>query len=92
MHDTEFLKWSVECCWNEAIFCRQKTYVEIERDNVNVTCAGMHENAKKCFIRNYKNGSLKLTDFKAGLKVWGNLKPKRIIGGTVLEDDYYTMR
>lgn len=39
-----------------------------------------------------ENNKLKLTDFKAGLRVSGSLKPKRIRGGVLLVEDYYEMR
>lgn len=31
-------------------------------------------------------------DFDIGLKVYGKLKPKRVVGGIILVDEYYTMR
>lgn len=34
----------------------------------------------------------KLTDFKPGLKIFGKLRPKRIKGGLVLEEGYFTLK
>lgn len=34
----------------------------------------------------------KLTGMKEGLQIWGNLKSKRIKGGTVLKEDFFTIR
>ena len=53
--DNEFLKWKLESCWDEAIFVRQKTYIErITHENLkkldtpyyNIKCAGMNDRCK----------------------------------------------
>lgn len=57
-HSTEFNHWSIESYWDEAIFTRQKTYVEhvTHVDGVpvepyyDVKCAGMPKSAKQYFI------------------------------------------
>ena len=57
--DTEFCCWKLESCWDEAIFARQKTYIEhITKENLvplecayyNVKCAGMPDECKELFL------------------------------------------
>ena len=56
LHATEFSRWKCEALWDEAIFVRQKTYIEhviaedlepIEEPYYNVKCAGLPEKCKK---------------------------------------------
>ena len=58
VHDKNFCNWKLESCWDEAIFTRQKTYIEhithenckeIEKPYYNIKCAGMPERCKKLF-------------------------------------------
>ena len=58
-HPTDFCCWKLEAQWDEAIFIRQKTYIEhvivedgeeIEHPYYNVKCAGMPEKCKNLFI------------------------------------------
>jgi len=58
-HPTDFCCWKMESCWDEAIFVRQKTYVEhithedlevIEKPYYNVKCAGMPDTCKRLFV------------------------------------------
>ena len=58
VHDTDFCKWKLESCWGEAIFTRQKTYIEhithenlkpIEEPFYNIKCAGMPQRCKDLF-------------------------------------------
>lgn len=55
VHPTEFCHWKLEACWDEAIFVRQKTYIEhvikedlkpIENPYYNIKCAGMPDRCK----------------------------------------------
>ena len=57
--DNDFCAWKLEAFWDEAIFIRQKTYVEhvthenckpIEHPYYNIKCAGMPEKCKQLFI------------------------------------------
>lgn len=57
--DNDFCAWKLESFWDEAIFIRQKTYVEhvthedrqpIEHPYYNIKCAGMPEKCKQLFI------------------------------------------
>lgn len=58
IHDKNFCCWKIESYWNEAIFSRQKTYIEhvTHEDGepvtpyYNVKCAGMPERCKDLFI------------------------------------------
>lgn len=99
----DLLKWKLESRWDEAIFTRQKTYIEhithegeeLEEPYYNVKCAGMPEACKKYFIEELMKdgGSVEsILDFKVGLKVPGKLMPKRIPGGVLLTEGYYEMR
>ena len=55
-----FCCWKLEACWDEAIFVRQKTYIEhvthedlepIDKPYYNVKCAGMPEKCKNLFVK-----------------------------------------
>lgn len=59
VHDTAFCCWKLESNWDEAIFSRQKTYIEhvthenlipIEVPYYNVKCAGMPKHCKDLFV------------------------------------------
>lgn len=59
VHDKNFCCWKLESCWDEAIFTRQKTYIEhitcenlkpIEEPYYNIKCAGMPQKCKDLFI------------------------------------------
>lgn len=93
----KFCHWKLEASWDEAIFVRQKTYIEhvteenlepIENPFYNVKCAGMPDKCKKNFLSTMTS----LKDFRVGLKVFGKLLPKRIRGGILLVEGYYEMR
>lgn len=58
-HETDFCCWKLESEWDDAIFTRQKTYIEHiikeNREDVDpfyvVKCAGMPEKCKNLFIK-----------------------------------------
>lgn len=59
VHDKNFCCWKLETYWDEALFTRQKTYIEhvthenqkkIDKPYYNVKCAGMPERAKNYFV------------------------------------------
>ena len=65
-HPKNFCCWKLESCWDEAIFVRQKTYIEhithedrepIENPYYNVKCAGMPERSKQLFIASMNENS-----------------------------------
>lgn len=97
----KFCCWKLESSWDQAIFVRQKTYIEhvvaenlepIENPWWNVKCAGMPDTAKQYFIDRMDRGEADLRDFRVGLKVPGKLVPKRIKGGVLLVETNYEMR
>ena len=66
-HDKNFCCWKLESYWDEAIFVRQKTYIEhvthedkepIENPYYNVKCAGMPEKCKNYFVQSMKGGEI----------------------------------
>lgn len=56
--DNAFCHWKLESCWDEAIFVRQKTYIEhVVKENLeecapyhNIKCCGMPESCKGLFL------------------------------------------
>ena len=100
IHDTDFLAWKIENEWDNAIFVRQKTYIEhtIKEDRQDckpyymVKCAGMGKTAKQNIVDDLESGKMKLTDFKTGYSVKGNLKARRIKGGTLLVECDFNLR
>lgn len=93
IHDKDFCCWKKECEWDKGIFVRQKTYMEIEKDSVEIKCAGMTPKCKEIFIAGLKSGIYDIKDFKKGLEIDnGKLRPKRIEGGIVLVDTSYKIR
>lgn len=96
VHKTAFCHWKLETCWDEAVFVRQKTYMEhvthkdlvpVETPYYDIKCAGMPDKCKENFLRDHT-----IKDFKVGLVVEGKLVPKRIKGGTLLVETTYEMR
>lgn len=90
--DVKFCHWKIENTWSEAIFVRQKTYIEKEGDDYLVKCAGMPKNCKEKIIDEMRSGEMKLSDFKPGLKVDGKLMPKHIPGGVVLMETTFKIK
>lgn len=75
VHPRDFCCWKLESCWDEAIFTRQKTYIErvvkedlqpIEKPYYNVKCAGMPDRCKELF---------KLSMLKLSKEEWQTNKP-----------------
>lgn len=67
VHDKDFCCWKLEGSWDEAIFVRQKTYIEhvikedlhpIENPYYSVRCAGMPQRCKDLFIQSMTNDYL----------------------------------
>lgn len=70
VHDKNFCCWKLEACWDEAIFTRQKTYIEhvthenlhkIDEPYYNVKCAGMNQKCKDLFIKSM-TGNFNIND------------------------------
>lgn len=59
IHESDFCHWKIENSWDEAIFVRQKTYIEhtiaedlepVEKPYYLVKCAGMPKHCKDLFV------------------------------------------
>lgn len=116
IHPTDFNAWKCESYFDEAVYVRQKTYIEhITHEDekpcephYDIKCAGMGKRCKELMNISLSGGEVPsdadekekeflstrrtLNDFKVGLKVPSNLKPKRIEGGILLEKFDYVMR
>lgn len=116
IHPTDFNAWKCESYFDEAVYVRQKTYIEhiTHEDEIpcephyDIKCAGMGKRCKELMNISLSGGEVPtdadekekeflqtrrtLKDFKVGLKVPSNLKPKRIEGGILLEKFDYVMR
>jgi hypothetical protein len=66
VHDKNFCCWKLESSWDEAIFTRQKTYIEhvvaenleqIEHPYYNIKCAGMPTRSKDLFELSMKGNA-----------------------------------
>ena len=87
IHPTDFCAWKLESFWDEAIFVRQKTYIEhvthedevlIDSPYYNVKCAGMPENCKQLFLKSMTDFDKKeLENYNAEQKEF--LKAKRTL-------------
>lgn len=60
VHPKDFCCWKLEANWDEAIFIRQKTYIEhvthedlqpLDEPFYNIKCAGMPQKCKQLFLR-----------------------------------------
>ena len=69
----------------------------------DIKCAGMPDVCKQRVLKAFNGEEIedkkddeviptKMEEFHVGIKVWGKLKPKRISGGVVLQEEYYTMK
>lgn len=96
-----FCCWKLESYWDEAIFLRQKTYIEhvthedgdpIEEPYYTIKCAGMPEASKSQLRAALERGSYYMAFFRKGLELGGKLRPVRIAGGIVLVDTTYKIR
>lgn len=126
VHDKDFLCWKLETTWDDAIFVRQKTYIEhVTAEDLqpvepyyNIKCAGMPDKCKTLFEASMSGRTFTdeekadmspevidflfdddgntiirtMDDFSIGLQVPGKLVPKRIPGGIILSETYFTMR
>lgn len=75
--------FKIEEEFDRAIFLRQKTYLEIFDEKMDVKCAGMPKNVKK-----------KVTEenFKYDAEFTGKLMPKVISGGVVLKETTFKIK
>lgn len=115
--DTEFGCWKIERYWHQALFVKQKVYIEMSEGTTqdgeavsipNITCAGMGKRAKQLLYaklrgiefmiepqnddeKEFLSKPFTINDFKVGISIPGNLRQKRIPGGTVLISDFFTI-
>lgn len=79
VHPKDFCCWKLEANWDEAIFIRQKTYIEhvthedlqpLDDPFYNIKCAGMPQKCKQLFLRSMQGDLAKddeqLTDVERG--------------------------
>ena len=71
VHSSDFCCWKLEACWDEAIFTRQKTYIEhvthenlekIDTPYYNIKCAGMPKKCKDLFLKSMQGYKVKDDD------------------------------
>lgn len=82
--DTEFCCWKLESCWDEAIFARQKTYIEhitkenlvpVEHPYYNVKCAGMPDECKELFLMSLNATDEQIKSYQESDKIKEDYKP-----------------
>lgn len=83
VHPTHLGAWKNEGCFEDAVFVRAKTYLEVVDGKIKVTCAGMPDNVKE---------QVTLDNFHSGAIFAGKLMPRRHKGGIVLESTTFTIK
>lgn len=87
-------KFKLEAIEKKGKYVRQKTYITYELNGdkyeYHITCAGMPELSKETVIKTY--GKDVMYYFDKGLTVGGKLLPKRVKGGTILHETYFTIK
>ena len=71
--DKEFCKWKLESCWTDAIFVRQKTYIEHICDEYDIKCAGMPPNCKALLSLSLKQKTEQEYIDEIGKENWNTL-------------------
>lgn len=108
LHDKNFQCWKHELTFDKAIYIRQKRYIEHDiNGGYNIICAGMGTRCKELLSANLEGKQIKLnnlrerkfmkhklqlSDIKTGLKIPSKLYQRRITGGVVLYEDYFTFK
>ena len=73
VHDKNFCCWKLESSWDEAIFVRQKTYIEhvthedlepVEEPYYEIKCAGMPQKCKDLFSRSMDESEITEEEIK----------------------------
>ena len=102
----ELGKWKHEATAQKAKFVRQKCYVEVIDNEIQVTCSGL---PKKCLYKKDKDDhnlyyitydrnlkkkekSFKLKDFKTGFIACGKLTYKHVKGGVILVETDFSIK
>lgn len=58
IHDSEFCHWKCESHWEQGLFVRQKTYLEVIGGKYDVKCAGMSQKCKDLFVETITHNHL----------------------------------
>ena len=87
LHESEFCCWKCETFWDEAIFVRQKTYIEhvthedleeLEKPYYNIKCAGLPKKANKLLnlsmTQDFENNEEFIADLKPNQLEWAKTK------------------
>lgn len=94
IHDINLGAWKCEGVWSEAIFVRQKTYMEFIKNEWDIKCAGCPDDLKQYITpENFKSGLTLPPDDGVidESKYAYKLKPKKVYGGVILEPIHFTM-
>lgn len=76
VHKSDLCAWKLEAEWQEAIFARQKTYIEIADGEWTVKCAGMPDKCKYLFRLMAGDTSLGLEEIDNKLWIMEDESPK----------------
>lgn len=100
--DYELGAWKHESTFTEAIFLRQKTYIERIDGELKITCASMPKNCirfnnktKKYEYKIYSKdyiSEFNIDDFKIGFSCGGKLTYKHLPGGVVLVETPFEIK
>lgn len=82
-------KYKLEGIEETSKYVRQKCYVYTQDGEYTITCAGMTQDMKDAAIRQY--GKYIFEEFKEGFTIGGKLVPKRVKGGTILNETTFTI-
>jgi hypothetical protein len=83
IHETKLGYWKHESTFEDSLFVRAKTYIEMVEGHMDVKCAGMPENVKK---------QVTFDNFHSGSTFHGKLVPKSVSGGVVLVESDFTIK
>lgn len=83
IHDSDLGKWALENEFEKARFLRPKRYIKSVSGDVHVTCAGLPK---------AQQNTVNFDNFYPGLVVPGKLLPKMVVGGTILEENDFTLK
>lgn len=64
IHNSRYGAWKCEKKWQKAIFCRQKTYIEIEDGEMDIKACGMNDQAKELLRASIEYDCSKLEEYK----------------------------
>lgn len=99
MDDKALDCWKVETEFDQAVFVRQKCYLEhVTAEDLkpvdpyfNIKCAGLGKGGKGYLKKNLDSGLLTINDFRSGLVIKENLRSTTIEGGLVLQETQFIL-